>query len=661
MLRGFVDDAIYGKRSKLLNCEPDLKSTRLELESTTNSNDLAEFVFYSDRKPSYITGSKLRRKIYRKLKETDLLLQKHVADIVNEFVKELPTNSKTSENNLIIHEEFTCQCGWLLYDPTTLPCGHTFCKKCVQENKFCLDCGSTLPPSSCHVSPLLVDIISTWFGSQYISTGHKNQAKNFFSKNQFSEALNSINEALKLTAEDYTALNLRVETRYSLEKYEDALLDAELSCKINDKCGKSHFIRGLCHLALKNYDQAIDAFQLSMEVEPEDGIMVSGIISNLSKVFSVDTDNDGDAKSNLIKIPNFDYLEDDVFCSFNTEESLYNLDNEVVSKVQSITNVANSNCIETVCENESINGIPLDLINEETFECKLCYDLLYQPVTMTCGHVFCKTCLVKTLDYNAVCPICRLELADYRKKPTKPVTILLDNILRTYMKEQFSKRNEEHMVKMKELAKVGTDETVDHPIFICAIAFPNVECPLHIFEPKYRQLIRDCLESGGCKFAMCAPQKEDEYSNLGTILTVTSYEVLDDGRFIIRTVAGKRFECKEKFVKDSINYASVKYLEDDEIDSNAEEFCNTTREIYDTLSRYIESLQEEERTVLFNALGKLPPYEKDTKAFPDGLPWVWYGLAVLPLNFTAKVALLSSKTISARLKSLQRFLKFLCK
>lgn len=451
MLRGFVDDAIYGKRSKLLNCEqPDLKSTKLELDST-NSNDLTEFVFYSDRKPSYITGSKLRRRIYRKLKETELLLQKHVAEIINEFVKDLQSDSKINKKNFVVYEEFTCKCGWLLYNPTTLPCGHTLCKRCVQENKFCLDCGSTLPPSSCHVSPLLADVLSTWFGSRYISTGYKNQAKTFFTKKQFTEALKSVNEALKLDSEDYTALNLRVETRYSLENYQDALLDAELSCNINDKCGKSHFIRGLCHLTLKNYDQAIDAFQCSMEVDPEDVIMVNGIISNLSKVFSVDTYNDGDARNNLIKIPNFDYLEEDVFCSFNNQESLYNLDNEVISKVQFITNDYDASQSSSACNILSTCGI--ECIDEETFECKLCYDLLFQPVTMTCGHVFCKKCLVKTLDYNAVCPICRLDLSDYRKKRVKPVTILLENILQTHLKEQFSKRNEEHMAKMRELAK----------------------------------------------------------------------------------------------------------------------------------------------------------------------------------------------------------------
>ena len=62
--------------------------------------------------------------------------------------------------------------------------------------------------------------------------------------------------------------------------------------------------------------------------------------------------------------------------------------------------------------------------------------------------------------------------------------------------------------------RIGTDENVEVPVFICAVAFPYVQCPLHIFEPKYRLMIRDCLESGSQKFGMCVPTG-DEMSDIG--------------------------------------------------------------------------------------------------------------------------------------------------
>ena len=34
------------------------------------------------------------------------------------------------------------------------------------------------------------------------------------------------------------------------------------------------------------------------------------------------------------------------------------------------------------------------------------------------------------------------------------------------------------------------------PIFVCSLALPHAPCPLHIFEPRYRLMIRRALESG---------------------------------------------------------------------------------------------------------------------------------------------------------------------
>lgn len=41
------------------------------------------------------------------------------------------------------------------------------------------------------------------------------------------------------------------------------------------------------------------------------------------------------------------------------------------------------------------------------------------------------------------------------------------------------------------------------PIFVCTMAFPTVPCPLHIFEPCYRLMIRRCMETGTNCFGMC--------------------------------------------------------------------------------------------------------------------------------------------------------------
>jgi hypothetical protein len=48
------------------------------------------------------------------------------------------------------------------------------------------------------------------------------------------------------------------------------------------------------------------------------------------------------------------------------------------------------------------------------------------------------------------------------------------------------------------------------PIFVCTQAFPGIPCPLHIFEPRYRLMIRQCMESGMRQFGMVVCLTDNE-------------------------------------------------------------------------------------------------------------------------------------------------------
>ena len=45
--------------------------------------------------------------------------------------------------------------------------------------------------------------------------------------------------------------------------------------------------------------------------------------------------------------------------------------------------------------------------------------------------------------------------------------------------------------------------TAEIPIFVCAVAYPTISCPLHVFEPRYRLMMRQVMESGVRQFGMC--------------------------------------------------------------------------------------------------------------------------------------------------------------
>ena len=80
-----------------------------------------------------------------------------------------------------------------------------------------------------------------------------------------------------------------------------------------------------------------------------------------------------------------------------------------------------------------------------------------------------------------------------------------------------------------------------------AILFPRAQLPLHIFEPRYREMVRDAIDGGG-HIAMIQPQlveSRDESRKplyqVGCVGEIVGIEELDDGRFNIVLHGSHRF------------------------------------------------------------------------------------------------------------------------
>jgi Lon protease-like protein len=77
-----------------------------------------------------------------------------------------------------------------------------------------------------------------------------------------------------------------------------------------------------------------------------------------------------------------------------------------------------------------------------------------------------------------------------------------------------------------------------------AILFPRSQLPLHIFEPRYREMVRDALEGSG-RIGMIQPHApEDEGAPLypiGCVGEIVGVEELEDGRYNIVLLGTSRF------------------------------------------------------------------------------------------------------------------------
>jgi Lon protease-like protein len=88
------------------------------------------------------------------------------------------------------------------------------------------------------------------------------------------------------------------------------------------------------------------------------------------------------------------------------------------------------------------------------------------------------------------------------------------------------------------------------PIFPLAgaLLFPRAQLPLHIFEPRYRAMVRDAL-GGESLIGMIQPRDEREPSSLfdiGCIGRISGAEELQDGRFNIVLEGVARFRIAKE-------------------------------------------------------------------------------------------------------------------
>ena len=179
-----------------------------------------------------------------------------------------------------------------------------------------------------------------------------------------------------------------------------------------------------------------------------------------------------------------------------------------------------------------------------------------------------------------------------------------------------------------------------------AILFPRSQLPLHIFEPRYRDMVRDALAGQG-RIGMIQPSGEGEPPPLfraGCVGEIVGAEELDDGRFNIVLHGSNRFRLiAERDLGTSYRQADVDLAAFD--DSEPEPLALLQRaEVEREARRFGDALG---LAVDWNAVGLL-----DDEMLVNAIA------QVAPFDPGAKQALLEEATLASRADLVVQLMQF---
>jgi uncharacterized protein len=184
------------------------------------------------------------------------------------------------------------------------------------------------------------------------------------------------------------------------------------------------------------------------------------------------------------------------------------------------------------------------------------------------------------------------------------------------------------------------------PLFpLHLVLFPGRPLPLHLFEPRYREMLRDCLAADR-RFGVVAIESGREVGDaaksfpIGTVAVIESVEELPDGRFDILTRGTQRFRIERMVTGTPYLAAEVTLL--DEVPPGEQDH-EQARQLRDLLKPYLLQLGAPEEL-----LDRLP-------SDPHELGWL--AASALQVEIPQQQHLLELDRCSDRLVAAARILR----
>jgi len=186
------------------------------------------------------------------------------------------------------------------------------------------------------------------------------------------------------------------------------------------------------------------------------------------------------------------------------------------------------------------------------------------------------------------------------------------------------------------------------PLFpLPLVLFPGTAVPLHIFEERYKIMIRDVMDGDETFGIVRVEDSSGKLAKTGCLAKLTSIERLADGRMNIFTEGVKKFSIIELVQERAYAQARVKMLDEPVPNAKAQELAKKLRTLLDDVIRLSEKLA-----------GEFIPSDK-VPSDPTGLS---YWIADCFYSSTAEQQkLLDMLTVNERLESERIRLDAACK
>ncbi|MEE6478333.1 hypothetical protein FKM82_011821 [Ascaphus truei] len=597
---------------------------------------------------------------------------------------------------------FVCpSCQKLLWDPVTVCCGHSFCRRCLQgpSSDRCQVCKQRLKirgAKDLRCNTLLCNLLDKCLETETKVNRIKRDLQELISLQKYEEAVKLACKGIVMAPENVPLRMLRSQVYMTLEQYPEALREADVICGLHPQDPEGFYRKGMILIHMEEKREALVQFKQCLVLDPQFcaarreteqllkdlGSPVASSLEDLLdevsrylKLSSLDTtiliaplraacikshtsganmkpDTDADEKETPLILPPPDVKD-------VSKELLPSSQEQKKRKEPEEPNPPDQERLNTPVEEENPKSCSLtspslqDLLSFSDVECSLCIRMFLEPVTTPCGHTFCKECLERCMDHQPYCPLCKQSLREYLREGNYPITALLQEVMSTVFPAELADRKQVHLSEIAELSNLISNV----PIFVCTVAFPGIHCPLHVFEPRYRLMMRRCHETGTKRFGMCIYESGKSFADYGCMLEILSLDYLPDGRSLVETVGRRRFRVVQRGQLDGYHTAEVEYLADKRLEG---EELQEVQRLHDAAYQQLEECFSQNRGRLprhvFTQHSHPPPKEDDIQSSPDGPSWCWWLLSVLPLDPTYQMLIFSLTSFKERLWHLQHIL-----